>query len=110
MKSEATGMLKSLYHKLKGYLGKAVDPLKASAYKFFDCLEKKQYCGALWCFALIALQLAAMWVLGPWLAAKAVMYLGTAPLISMLLTGLIRTTVAWVSGWTAATVIRITLP
>lgn len=109
MKSEATGTLKSLYHKLKGYLGKAVDPLKASGYKFIDCLESEQYWGALWCFALIALQLAAMWLLGPWLAAKAVLYLGTAPLVSTLLTGVIRTTVTWVFGWTAATVIRLTL-
>ncbi|WP_323111372.1 hypothetical protein [Klebsiella variicola] len=109
MKLEAAGTLKSLYHKLKGYLGKAVDPLKASVYKLFDCLENKQYWGALWCFALIALQLVAMWLLGPWLAAKAVLCLGTAPLISMLLTGVIRTTVVWVFGWTAATVIRLTL-
>jgi hypothetical protein len=109
MKSEATGTLKSLYHKLKGYLSKAVDPLKASIYKLLDCLENKQYWGALWCFALIALQFAAMWLLGPWLAAKAVLYLGTAPLVSMLLTGIIRTTVVWAFGWTAATVIRLTL-
>lgn len=104
-----TGMLRSQYHKLKKYLSKAVDPLKASVYKFLDCLEKKQYGGALWCFALIAIQLTAMWLFGPWLAAKAVLYLGTKPFLSMLLTGVIRTAVTWVFGWAAATVIRITL-
>lgn len=104
-----TGTSQSLFRKLKEYLGKAVDPLKASGYKFFECIERKQYWGALWCFALIALQLAAMWFLGPWLAAKVVAYFGTAPLMTMLLTGVIRTTVVWVSGWTAATVLRMTL-
>lgn len=104
-----TGTSQSLFRKLKEYLGKAADPLKASFYKFIECFEKKQYWGALWCFALIALQLAAVWLLAPWLTAKVVIYFGTSPLMTTLLTGTIRTTVVWVSGWTAATVLRMTL-